>query len=124
VTAPGSSHTGLAAARIHDSIQAVSSARRNPFFTLVLQRGYLEPFPSTAEVVAIVFLDDRNINLEMAEAGWAWASRTGRNRPDGPEYQEAEEHARAAKSGLWSQADPMPPWEFRKLRKMEDLDNW
>jgi micrococcal nuclease len=75
-------------------------------------------------VVAVVFLEDRNINLELVAGGWAWASRSGRKHPDNPEYQETEEHARSAKAGLWSQIDPIPPWEFRKVRKTEDLVNW
>ena len=25
--------------------------------------------------------------------------------------------ARAAKKGLWSVLDPMPPWEWRKMKK-------
>lgn len=74
--------------------------------------------------VAVVFLENRNINLELVESGWAWASRSGKKRPDGMEYQEAEEHARSAKTGLWAQDNPTPPWEFRKARKMVDLDNW
>jgi endonuclease YncB( thermonuclease family) len=25
--------------------------------------------------------------------------------------------ARAAKKGLWSEPDPVPPWEWRKMKK-------
>jgi endonuclease YncB( thermonuclease family) len=76
------------------------------------------------QVVAVVFLEGRNINLEMVAGGWAWAARTGKKRPDALEYQEAEQHARAERIGLWSQDAPLPPWEFRKLHKTHDLDNW
>jgi len=76
------------------------------------------------QVIAVVFLENRNINLEMVTAGWAWASRSSKKHPEQLEYQEAEKHARSERTGLWSQNDPLPPWEFRKQRKMEDLDNW
>jgi endonuclease YncB( thermonuclease family) len=75
-------------------------------------------------VIAVVYLEDRNINLELVADGWAWASRNNRKHPEWLKYQEAEKQARTAKVGLWSLEDPIPPWEFRKERKMEDLDNW
>jgi endonuclease YncB( thermonuclease family) len=76
------------------------------------------------QVIAVVFLENRNINLEMVTGGWAWASRSAKKHPEGPEYQAAENLARSERIGLWSQNDPLPPWEFRKQRKVEDLDNW
>ena len=33
-----------------------------------------------------------------------------------PKYGGGEGKAKAAKRGLWVDKDPMPPWEFRRLR--------
>lgn len=74
--------------------------------------------------VAVVVLDGRNINLEMVAEGWAWARRDCRKQPVDTKYMAAEEQARAKKAGLWSQDNPQPPWEFRKLRKIENRDSW
>jgi endonuclease YncB( thermonuclease family) len=67
--------------------------------------------------VAIIWIGSRNINKEMVQDGWAWAYRQYLDRPYASEYITAEEQARAKRSGLWQQANPQPPWEFRKLQK-------
>lgn len=67
--------------------------------------------------VCIVWLGDRNINLEMVQEGWAWAYRQYLDRPYVSEYIKAEEQARSQRLGLWQQLNPQPPWEFRKSQK-------
>jgi endonuclease YncB( thermonuclease family) len=68
-------------------------------------------------MVGIVHLDNRNINLEMVREGWAWAYRQYLDRPYASEYLGAENEARSKRLGLWQQANPQPPWEFRKITK-------
>jgi endonuclease YncB( thermonuclease family) len=69
-------------------------------------------------MVSILYLHDEDINLEMVKEGWAWAYREYLTRPHASEYIDAENDARSKKLGLWTQANPLPPWEFRKrLRK-------
>ena len=65
-------------------------------------------------LVAILFLDQSDINSEMVKAGYAWAYREYLHEPYASEYIDAENEARARKLGLWQQANPQPPWEFRK----------
>lgn len=67
--------------------------------------------------VSIVWLKDRNINLEMIQDGWAWAYTQYLDRPHASEYIQAEEQARKQLKGLWQQNNPQPPWEFRKLQR-------
>ena len=67
--------------------------------------------------VSIVWLGDRNINLEMVTEGHAWAYKQYLDRPHASEYIDAEEQARAKRLGLWQQNNPQPPWEFRKALK-------
>lgn len=68
--------------------------------------------------VGIIYLDSRNINLEMIKEGWAWAYKEYLGRPYASEFIDAEREARDKKLGLWQQRNPQPPWEFRKLMKI------
>jgi micrococcal nuclease len=65
-------------------------------------------------MVGIIYLDGRDINLEMVRGGWAWAYREYLDRPYASVYIEAEKEARDKGSGLWKERNPQPPWEFRK----------
>lgn len=55
-----------------------------------------------------------NINLVMVRRGYAWAYRRYLSTPYASGFIEAEKDARAKRLGLWKQANPMPPWEFRR----------
>lgn len=68
-------------------------------------------------MVSVIILGGRNINKEMVAEGWAWAYRQYLDRPHASEFIDAEEQARKQTRGLWKQANPQPPWEFRKLQK-------
>ena len=50
----------------------------------------------------------------MVKLGYAWAYKQYLKRPYASEYIDAENEARNKKLGLWKQANPQPPWEFRK----------
>ena len=69
-------------------------------------------------MVGIVYLESRNINLEMIWEGWAWAYREYLDRPYASQYLDAEKEARNKRLGLWRQGNPQPPWEFRKLMRI------
>jgi endonuclease YncB( thermonuclease family) len=68
-------------------------------------------------MVGVVYLDNKNINLEMVKEGWAWAYREYLGRPYASEFLNAESEARTKKLSLWQQPNPQPPWEFRKLMR-------
>lgn len=65
-------------------------------------------------LVAHVWLGERHINREMIREGHAWAYM--RHLSD-PSLKDDETAARAARLGLWSQADPIEPWLFRRERR-------
>jgi micrococcal nuclease len=70
-------------------------------------------------MVAVVYLANRNINLELVRSGWAWAYRRYLRRDDKP-LCVAEAQARDARRGLWATELPAsPPWEFRATRNRE-----
>lgn len=73
------------------------------------------------EVCKIV-LDGKDINLEQVKAGMAWHYKDYQ-REQSPEdrelYARAENEARAARRGLWVDANPTEPSEFRREEKQE-----
>ena len=57
-----------------------------------------------------------DINMEMVRRGYAWAYREYLKRPYASDYIHAENEARSKRLGVWQQANPQPPWEFRKIK--------
>ncbi len=65
---------------------------------------YIRAYGSGSDgwVVAVVYLDGRNINLEMARAGFAEVFSEGLHKDlDLEPYRRAEEEARKAGRGMW-----------------------
>ncbi len=64
-----------------------------------------------------VLVNGRDVNLVQVERGMAWFYRQYQ-RDQSPNdrrlYEAAEDAARSDKRGLWRDADPVPPWEFRR----------
>lgn len=63
-----------------------------------------------------VVVGGRDANLEQVRAGMAWHyKKYERTQPtiDAQVYAEAENEAKASKRGLWADADPTAPWEWR-----------
>ncbi len=69
-------------------------------------------------MVSVLYLDRRDINKEMVQEGFAWAYKEYLHGPYASEYIDAEREARSKHLGLWRQANPEPPWEFRKRLRM------
>jgi len=63
-------------------------------------------------LAVVVLPDGRSLNRELVAAGLAWKIKTSKNK----ELTKLERSARSAKRGLWADADPTPPWEYRKAR--------
>ncbi len=63
--------------------------------------------------LAFVYVNDVCINKELLRKGLAWHYKDFNNDP---ELAQLETEARAKKIGLWSQADPVAPWDFRHKR--------
>lgn len=68
-------------------------------------------------VLGVIFLDGKNVNLEMIKAGFAEVYR-GDHAPgfDPAPYQQAENEAREARSGMWVQGEKyVSPREWRRI---------
>lgn len=71
----------------------------------------IERAPS-GKTLAIVYLEDRReLNYELLKAGLAWHSK---KFSSDRMYDAAMTHARKQRVGIWQDADPVPPWHFRK----------
>ena len=57
----------------------------------------------------------RHLNRELVRVGMAWWYR--RYAPDDTTLANLEAQARMARRGLWADASPVPPWEWRKQRR-------
>lgn len=68
-------------------------------------------------VVAVLQLAGRDINAEMVTEGMAWAYRQFLSGSYASRYIQLEEQARRQHRGLWRDANPQPPWEFRRGQK-------
>ncbi len=68
-------------------------------------------------MVCMVWLDDRNINLEMVREGYAEAFIEYLKPPCRVEFMKAEQEARAGGKNIWSLPAHEQPREFRKRLK-------
>lgn len=61
--------------------------------------------------IATIYAGELNANAEQVRRGMAWVYR---KYARDPALYGIEEEARAARRGLWSDPEPVPPWEWRK----------
>jgi endonuclease YncB( thermonuclease family) len=78
-------------------------------------------------ILGKVLLSDQDMNLEQIKAGLAWHYKKYQNEQttaDRVKYSDAERAARMEKRGLWHDANPVPPWEYRqaKRQQMKDME--
>lgn len=74
----------------------------------------LEDVDNYGRQVATVLLGEQNVNHEMIRTGNAWVYR--RYNSDRSMVQQ-ERQARDLQLGLWQDADPVPPWEWRRRKR-------
>ena len=104
--------------------QVYGPEARDMLVSLILQETISVVFKNIDQYgrfVGYVFLDGRNINLEMVESGYAWAYMQYVDKPYASEFYNAEQQSRKERKGLWKQSNPIPPWEWRKSAKIERI---
>lgn len=76
--------------------------------------------PSATPRVGKVLVQGRDASLELIAGGFAWYDKS-RAQDLAAEvrqaYAAAEAEARTRRSGLWRDAKPIPPWEYRAGRR-------
>lgn len=66
--------------------------------------------------VGKILVNGKDANLEQIKAGMAWWYEKYRKEQlpaDQENYQAAEQQARMRRIGLWRDASPVPPWDWR-----------
>lgn len=66
-------------------------------------------------VIGHVVVADLDVNAELVRLGYAWVYR---RYSDDPELIRLEQIARAEGLGLWAGGNPIPPWEWRRGRRL------
>ena len=70
-------------------------------------------------LIARVFVDGEDADLELLRQGlcWAYEKYVGEASDEiQARYRDAEDAAQVQRAGLWRDPDPVPPWEWRRLR--------
>lgn len=70
------------------------------------------PRPGIPQKARIALSSGINPSHELLKAGLAWWDRKA--APDDDSLWKLEREARIEHRGLWEDADPIPPWEWRK----------
>ena len=67
--------------------------------------------------VSLVYVEGKGVCDELIRAGLAWVYYLYCNLPICAEWKNLEAEAKEAKRGIWSEHDPIPPWEFRRQKR-------
>ena len=78
--------------------------------TVMIQKTGTDRYGRT---LAFVIADVINVSEWMIQNGFAWHYT---DYSDSVELARLEAEARGAKRGLWADAEPIPPWEWRKQK--------
>jgi len=108
-----------------ESHQAFGSRSKQNLSEMIFGKDVTVVYQKTDQygrLVGKILLDGRDVNLEQVKAGMAWHYKEY-EREQTPEdrelYAKAEDEARAARRGLWVDADPIEPSQFRREQRQE-----
>lgn len=71
-------------------------------------------------VLGVIWLDGQDMNLAMVQVGMAWHYKQYQRDQapaDRQRYAQAEVAARQQRLGLWADAHPTAPWDFRRAQR-------
>lgn len=101
-----------------ESKQAFGARAKDALSNLVFGKTVTVQVRTTdryGRTVGRIIVDGTDVNLSMVRAGLAWWYRAYAKNDRALEAAESE--ARAAKRGLWSEKDPVAPWDWRRKPK-------
>jgi endonuclease YncB( thermonuclease family) len=107
-----------------ESRQAFGQASKRNLSDLIFDRQVTVEYEKTdryGRTLGKVLAGGRDVNLEQIKAGLAWHYKYYQDEQS-PEdrrlYADAEAEARAASRGLWADRNPIPPWDFRRGKRV------
>lgn len=108
-----------------ESRQAFGTQSKKNLSEMVFGREVTVTYEKTDQygrLVGKILLDGRDINLEQVRNGMAWHYKEYQREQtpsDRELYAKTEDEARTGRRGLWTDANPTPPSQFRKDRRSE-----
>ena len=100
-----------------ESHQAFGQKSKHHLSSLVFGKDVRVAYKSRdkyGRILGTVYVDGKDVNLEMIRAGLAWHYKRFDSTPA---YAAAESEARQNRRGLWSDPNPIPPEQFRHRGK-------
>ena len=79
----------------------------------------VEPIEKGRYEMVKVYVDDKCLNEELLKAGYAWYNIEGSINE---RWVDMEQQARYERKGLWSEDNPVPPWEYLGVQNKPTLD--
>lgn len=108
-----------------ESHQAFGTQSKKSLADMIFDKDVTVIYDKTDQygrLVGKILLNGKDVNLEQVKAGMAWHYKEY-EREQSPEdrelYARAEDEARNARRGLWVDANPTEPAEFRRDEKRE-----
>lgn len=96
-----------------ESHQAFGQRSKQSLSDMVFDRNIRvekETIDKYGRTVGTIYVDGIDVNREQVKRGMAWAYRKYMHDQT---LLRVEDEARQAKIGLWSDPNPMPPWDYR-----------
>ena len=75
-------------------------------------------------LVARIQKNGRDLSAVLTASGLAWVYDRYCQRPVCREWKDLEDQARRTGSGLWADADPVPPWKWRQGHRPDEGWRW
>lgn len=85
--------------------------------TVVIRKTSADKY---GRIIGYLMVDGVEVNAKLVEDGMAWHFK---KYNDEKRLADLELQARQAKRGLWSEANPLPPWDYRALPKTPGKPN-
>ena len=67
--------------------------------------------------VALIYIDGESLNESLVKNGFAWVYRKYCKETFCEDWLDLELVAKYKKIGLWTEPNPIPPWEFRRNQR-------
>jgi len=103
--------------------QAYAEVARQHLSDLILNRTIVVTYSGFVQnnyILGKVYYKDMDIGAQMLRDGVAWFDKSANSRLTDSEkeiYSGSELAARSERRGLWQDATPIPPWEFKKQQE-------
>lgn len=73
------------------------------------------------EVAVVMLPDGETLEDALISGGLAWVDGRYCKRPECDNWRQHQANAKAAKRGLWSADNPIPPWTWRRLQRNQKV---